>query len=393
MTLTPPLHDDPRYDVAPTPLAVGKTAAVWRAHDRTIRRPVAIKALHVRDGLSRAALQREAEALARLDHPGVIPLYEARTDDPSPCLLMKLVDATRLDVVLDTLHRQYEGRADEWFVSEEYVRLLERWLALAATMQFAHEQGLAHTRPGIDRVRVGAFGETLVIGWSGVQPAAHETIRADIEGLLGVLRAVGQVPGTLATTDLPVGLGDVLGGSFAFDSVAELATEVRCSIIERHSAESFFIELYERLYREHDITIVDQMLAPDCRIGSTHDGARVIGPDEFRALSLMLFDAVPDMQFATHAVLSNGGNLIAVRGDYTGTHTGTYFGFPPTDRRVRHNAGAFFRIRGRKLVESQSVLDFYPAFVELGLIEAPPLTLPTLPPHDQPGSGERGEPG
>jgi eukaryotic-like serine/threonine-protein kinase len=64
-------------------LGVGGTAVVWSAYDPELDRKVAIKVLHAsRVANSTAAgdrLRREAQALAKLNHPNVVAIYDAGT--------------------------------------------------------------------------------------------------------------------------------------------------------------------------------------------------------------------------------------------------------------------------------------------------------------------------
>ena len=68
------------------PLGAGGMADVYLAHDPTLDREVAIKVPRVR---SQARFEVEARAVARLEHPAIVPLYEYGDQDGHPyiCLL------------------------------------------------------------------------------------------------------------------------------------------------------------------------------------------------------------------------------------------------------------------------------------------------------------------
>ena len=110
-------------------LGTGGTSVVYRALDRRSQRRVAIKFLvHLGEGqLDR--FQREAESLERIDHPGVLELFETGTVEGIPYLAMKLVAGTDL-----------MGAREGTTVAERVELIRKVVLGLAA----AHEQGVIH---------------------------------------------------------------------------------------------------------------------------------------------------------------------------------------------------------------------------------------------------------
>jgi eukaryotic-like serine/threonine-protein kinase len=84
-------------------LADGGMGTVWEGWDERLRRPVAIKQLHVPQGLSEqdadAVTQRamrEARLTARLHHPNAVPVYDIVDHEARPCLVMQYVPSTSL---------------------------------------------------------------------------------------------------------------------------------------------------------------------------------------------------------------------------------------------------------------------------------------------------------
>ena len=80
-------------------LGRGGMASVWRGHDEVLDRPVAIKRLHGGLGDDAAGadrFQREADALARLNHPNLVRLFDRGEDERGPWLVMELVEGENL---------------------------------------------------------------------------------------------------------------------------------------------------------------------------------------------------------------------------------------------------------------------------------------------------------
>ena len=89
-----------RYEVEAL-LGAGAMGAVFSAKDASLHRRVAIKLLHAAgDEQSRARLDREAQAMARLNHPHVVTVYELGDWTGGRFIAMELVEGKTLDVWL-----------------------------------------------------------------------------------------------------------------------------------------------------------------------------------------------------------------------------------------------------------------------------------------------------
>ncbi len=108
---------------------------VYRATQLALDRPVALKAIapqFAADAEYRERFQRESHLAASIDHPNVIPVYEAGELDGTLYLIMRWVDGTDLRALLRADGRLQAGRA---------VRLLR---PVAAALAAAHRRGLVH---------------------------------------------------------------------------------------------------------------------------------------------------------------------------------------------------------------------------------------------------------
>jgi tRNA A-37 threonylcarbamoyl transferase component Bud32/tetratricopeptide (TPR) repeat protein len=88
---------DNRYELVEL-IGRGAYGAVYRAHDDTLDRDVAVKILTAPalDAEARDRMLREARAAAALNHPGVVAIYDTGEDQGRPFLVMELIDGKNL---------------------------------------------------------------------------------------------------------------------------------------------------------------------------------------------------------------------------------------------------------------------------------------------------------
>jgi serine/threonine protein kinase len=141
-----------RYELVDL-LGRGGMGTVYRAWDRELERAVAVKVVRAAgDGPAAAArLQREARVLARLEHPGLVPVHDAGVlPDGRAFYVMRLVRGTCLDGHVAGLGLQPR---------------LRLFLRVCEAAAFAHAHGVVHRDLKPQNVMVGPFGEVLVMDW------------------------------------------------------------------------------------------------------------------------------------------------------------------------------------------------------------------------------------
>ena len=111
-------------------LGTGAFGTVWRAHDERLEREVAVKIL-ARERVVGGRFEREARAAARLQHPGIVTLYEAAVDDDGAYLVSELVRGSTLDALL------VAGRLSD----SDIVAI---GIALCDALDHAHGDGVVH---------------------------------------------------------------------------------------------------------------------------------------------------------------------------------------------------------------------------------------------------------
>lgn len=141
-------------------LGRGGMATVYLARDRELDREVALKVLDLPDrtGDLASRMHREARIVARLEHPGIVPIHDVGTlPDDRVFYAMKHVNGERLDA----------------FPRKSLPERLRVFEKICDAVAFAHSQGVIHRDLKPENVMVGEFGEVLVMDW-GLAKALRE---------------------------------------------------------------------------------------------------------------------------------------------------------------------------------------------------------------------------
>jgi serine/threonine protein kinase len=110
----------------------GAMADVYRAHDVLLDRPVAVKLFRTApDDVAQHRFDMEAQALARLSHPGLVSIYATGVREARPYLVMQLVDGPSLQSRLRNGPMSLDATA----------RL---GAAVASALAHAHANGVLH---------------------------------------------------------------------------------------------------------------------------------------------------------------------------------------------------------------------------------------------------------
>lgn len=118
----------------------GGQGVVFRARQKSLNRTVALKVIRLGQWASKAHLKRfrlEAEAAARLEHPGIVPIHEVGERDGSCYFSMRFVEGGQLDEVVRRTPMSTRQAAE----------LIAK---VARTVHYAHDHGILHRdiKPG-----------------------------------------------------------------------------------------------------------------------------------------------------------------------------------------------------------------------------------------------------
>jgi len=194
-----------RYELI-SELGRGGMGVVYLARDTALDREVALKIVdRVHAG------GREARVLARLEHPGIVPVHDfGELPDGRAFYAMKRVRGDRLD---------------RWLAAgRDVAERLTVFLRVCDAVAFAHAHGVVHRDLKPENVMVGEFGDVLVLDWGIAQVPdaaggragdaiagtpdymapeqargdADADHRADVYALGGVLQAMSDRPALAA---------------------------------------------------------------------------------------------------------------------------------------------------------------------------------------------------
>ncbi|MBK8258238.1 MAG: protein kinase [Polyangiaceae bacterium] len=188
------LRDAERYEVI-SEIARGGLGRILRATDKRLRRPVALKELLSPQSGSEARFLQEAQITARLQHPSIIPLYDAGYGKAGDLFYsMKLVFGDSLEEVI------YRKKN-----LTERLSLLPHVIDVAEAIAYAHSKKIIHRDLKPQNVLVGEFGETVVIDWGIAKDLSSEgadsgSAAPNATGLVAQVAGVRTLEGTVMGT-------------------------------------------------------------------------------------------------------------------------------------------------------------------------------------------------
>ncbi|MDI3285003.1 protein kinase [Polyangium sp. 15x6] len=178
-------------------VAKGGIGRILRAHDTHLDRPVALKELITRDPQAEERFIREARITARLQHPSIVPLYEAGVwPSGEPFFAMKLVSGRSLDHFIE-----------EATTLDQRLALLPHVLAVAEAMAYAHNERIIHRDLKPQNILLGPFGETVVIDWGLAKDLDEESPAPPSSKLPPKRLSSPSSSGSMALTVLGVVMG------------------------------------------------------------------------------------------------------------------------------------------------------------------------------------------
>lgn len=165
------------------PLGAGGMGAVWKAWDERLKRSVALKQIlpeALDNPRHRERFRREAEAVARLNHPAIVRVYDLIETDSGNWIVMELVDGQTLQSLLKA------GACDP-----RQVNRLGR--EIAEGLAEAHRHGFVHRDLKAANVMVTPSGHAKILDFGvakQILPEAQETTLSISGAIVGTTYAM-----------------------------------------------------------------------------------------------------------------------------------------------------------------------------------------------------------
>jgi len=174
------------YEILNT-LGEGGMGVVYRAKDSKLKREIAIKVLpetFVRDAAAAARFQREAEALASLNHPNIGAIYDIAEAKDSKFLVLELIEGETLA----------ERIARGPIPLDEALPIARQ---IAEGLEAAHEKGVVHRdlKPGNVKLTPGGVAKVLDFGIAKTRTVEENTSLTDTPTM-----ATSTMPGMILGT-------------------------------------------------------------------------------------------------------------------------------------------------------------------------------------------------
>ncbi|MGE0711995.1 MAG: protein kinase [Planctomycetota bacterium] len=186
-------------------LGEGGMGVVYLVQDVELGRRAALKLIRGQPSPQRVKrFQREVAVTARLDHPGIPPVYAAgRTPEGQHYLLLRYVAGASLAARIEAYHAL--RAADPGAAEPELRALLQALVKASEAVAYAHSRRIVHRDLKPDNVMIGAFGEVQVVDWGLARDLREDAgVDAALRALLGEAEpgeALGPLPHAGLTRD------------------------------------------------------------------------------------------------------------------------------------------------------------------------------------------------
>jgi len=116
--------------------------------------------------------------------------------------------------------------------------------------------------------------------------------------------------------------------------------------------------------------LAQELIAPNAVFHVPGHSEPMRGPDGYLAIIGMMRGGFPDIQWTLEETVAEG-DKVAARFVMRGTHEGTFFGVPPTGKKIEVQALNLYRLSNGKFVEERGQPDMLGLMQQIGAIPSP----------------------
>lgn len=258
-------------------IAQGGMGVVYKAMDPKLNRIVALKLVHhslVFSPQSEARFRFEAETVAQLDHPNIVPILDVGQEDGAPYFTMKLIEGGTLSEWVKGKSKFPALELQDPKRQKYSARLISK---ICQAVHHAHEHGILHRDLKPSNILLNLEGEPFVTDF-GLAKRLDQDMELTVSGTvvgtpeyMSPEQASGSSQGLTIASDI-YSLGSLLfylltgQPPFTGDSVLAIAAQVR----ESHAPE---LSAINRLI-DRDLALICQRAMekdPDCRYATAEE--------------------------------------------------------------------------------------------------------------------------
>ena len=166
----------------------GAFATVYRAYQPELDREVAVKAIRLKtDNRISGRFHLERKALAKLDHPNIVPVYSYTQSDQQAFLIMKLIEGYSFDQLLED---ECDNDGTMWLnnLREDWYRFAKIALDVVSGLEHAHSKGLIHRDIKPSNLMLDKTGRVWITDFGLVKAASYSHAVSSVGDAVGTPR-------------------------------------------------------------------------------------------------------------------------------------------------------------------------------------------------------------
>jgi len=126
-------------------------------------------------------------------------------------------------------------------------------------------------------------------------------------------------------------------------------------------------QLFNEVMNDRKFSLLDQIIDPAFVNHGIPDAKQ--RPSGFKQVIEQFLDGFPDMKIQIEQIVSEK-DLVATRGYWTGTNSGSFMGMPSSGKKVRIDYIDFWKIKNGKCVENWVQMDMMSLMQQVGAMQA-----------------------